>query len=176
MAENDAALLYKIIYEEPADATSLNPYVPPGLSVVIAGAMAKNRDERYSSASEFVEDIRSFQTLQSTMQSRPTASSSAVKRLSAESPEAMKKAEKRVRTKLRFYKHVAFFVVINLILLLVNLLTTPRYLWFIWPFMVFSVFLGLHALKLFLFHESSQLRERMLEDEIRKGSSGKSRF
>jgi len=170
MAENDAALLHKIIYDEPDDVTGLNPYVPAGLGVVVARAMAKNRGERYSSASDFARDIRSFQTLQPA-QPRPVTAG----KISAESPEAYKRAEKRVKAKLRFYKHLIFFLFVNSFLLLINLLTSTRHLWFKWPLLVFSVLLALHAIKLFVFHESSPIRERMLEEEIRRGSSGKNR-
>ena len=170
MAENDAALLHKIIYDEPDDVTGLNPYVPVGLGVVVARAMAKNRDERYSSAFDFARDIRSFQTLQPA-QPRPVTA----EKISANSPEAYKRAEKRVKAKLRFYKHLTFFVVVNSFLLLINLLTSTRFLWFKWPFFALAVPLAFHAIKLFVFHESSPIRERMLEEEIRRGSSGKNR-
>jgi len=171
MAENDAALLHKIIYDEPDDVTGLNPYVPAGLGVVVARAMAKNRDERYSSASDFARDIRSFQTLQPA-QPRPVTAG----KISANSPEAYQRAEKRVKARLRFYKHLTFFVVVNSFLLFINLLTSTRYLWFKWPFFALAVPLALHAIKLFVFHESSPIRERMLEEEIRRGSSGKNRY
>jgi len=170
MAENDAVLLHKIIYDEPDDATGLNPYVPAGLGVVVARAMAKNRDERYSSAFDFARDIRSFQTLQPA-QPRPVTAG----KISANSPEAYKRAEKRVKAKLRFYKHLTFFVVVNSFLLLINLLTSTRFLWFKWPFFALAVPLAFHAIKLCVFHESSPIRERMLEEEIRRGSSGKNR-
>ena len=150
--------------------TGLNPYVPVGLGVVVARAMAKNRDERYSSASDFARDIRSFQTLQPA-QPRPVTAG----KISANSPEAYKRAEKRVKAKLRFYKHLTFFVVVNSFLLLINLLTSTRFLWFKWPFFALAVPLAFHAIKLFVFHESSPIRERMLEEEIRRGSSGKNR-
>jgi serine/threonine protein kinase len=174
IAENDAALLHKIIYDELAKVTGLNPYVPPGLSVVIERAMAKNRDERYSRISEFLRDIRSFQTLHSSVRSRPAPAPPNIERLSADSPEVYKKAEKRVKAKMRFYKHVAFFTSFNLFLLMINLLTSASYLWFKWPLLAFSVPLAVHAIKLFVFHESSVVRERMIEEELRRESTKKS--
>jgi len=63
-AESDAALIHKIIYEEPTGVRGLNPDVPSGLSIVLARAMAKNKEDRYASISEFLGDIRDFKALE----------------------------------------------------------------------------------------------------------------
>jgi pimeloyl-ACP methyl ester carboxylesterase len=63
IVESDAALIYKIIYEEPPELTSIAPDMPPGLSAVVARAMAKDREERYASIAEFLEDIRNYESL-----------------------------------------------------------------------------------------------------------------
>ena len=167
IAENDAAMLYKIVYDDPAEVTTLNPYVPPGLSVVVNKAMAKNREDRYTSIPQFLQDIRSFQTLQ------PVEPPPATERISVKDPKVLKRVERRVRTKMRFYGHLGIFVGLNCLLLMINLLTSPRALWFIWPFIVLAVPLALHALKVFVFPDNSALRERLLEEEIRKETSRK---
>ena len=167
IAENDAAMLYKIVYDDPAEVTTLNPYVPPGLSVVVNKAMAKNREDRYTSIPQFLQDIRSFQTLQ------PVEPPPATERISVKDPKVLKRVERRVRTKMRFYRHLRIFVGLNCLLLMINLLTSPRVLWFIWPFIVLAVPLALHALKVFVFPDNSALRERLLEEEIRKETSRK---
>jgi serine/threonine protein kinase len=162
MAENDAALLHKIIYDEPDSATGINPYVPPGLSVVVAKAMAKDREERYQSMAEFIQDIRSFQTLQT------APPSYSLKKISDENPQAYKRAEKRVKAKMKFYKHLSFYIFINSLLLLINLLTSIKTLWFIWPLMVFTVPLGFHAFKIFVLPDHHLMRERLMETELKK--------
>ncbi|RJP64527.1 MAG: hypothetical protein C4532_19045 [Candidatus Abyssobacteria bacterium SURF_17] len=58
---NPASLIYKIISDEPADVKSLRPEVPPELSAVVARAMAKDKEDRYSNIAEFLEDLRNFQ-------------------------------------------------------------------------------------------------------------------
>ncbi|UCD56180.1 MAG: serine/threonine protein kinase, partial [Candidatus Hydrogenedentota bacterium] len=63
-APSNAALVHKIIYEEPPELTSLAPVVPPGLSVVVSRAMAKNKEERYANISEFLGDIRNYESLE----------------------------------------------------------------------------------------------------------------
>ena len=60
---SDAALVHKIIYEAPPELTSLAPDTPPGLSAVVAHAMAKDKEERYASVSEFLEDLRDYEFL-----------------------------------------------------------------------------------------------------------------
>jgi tRNA A-37 threonylcarbamoyl transferase component Bud32 len=64
VAANDSALLHKIIYEEPLDVISLNPEVPTGLAIVLSRAMAKDKDRRYESVTEFLKDILNFENLE----------------------------------------------------------------------------------------------------------------
>jgi len=72
-AESDAALIYKIIYEEPTGVRGLYPDVPPGLSIVLTRAMAKKKEDRYASISEFLVDLRSFETLKRETRPMPMA-------------------------------------------------------------------------------------------------------
>jgi serine/threonine protein kinase len=46
-------LCYKICHTEPIAATALNPELPPALDAVLARALAKPRDVRFSNAAEF---------------------------------------------------------------------------------------------------------------------------
>jgi tetratricopeptide (TPR) repeat protein/predicted Ser/Thr protein kinase len=62
-AANESALIHKIIYEEPLDVMNLNPEIPPGLAIVLSRAIAKDKDRRYDSVSEFLRDILNFKTL-----------------------------------------------------------------------------------------------------------------
>ena len=62
-AESDVALIHKIVYEEPPEPRNLNPDVPPGLSIVLTRSIAKKKEDRYVSISEFLVDLRSFETL-----------------------------------------------------------------------------------------------------------------
>jgi serine/threonine-protein kinase len=165
MAENDAALLHKIIYDEPDSATGINPYVPPGLSIVVAKALAKDREERYQSTTEFIQDIRSFETLQSA----PLPFS--LKKISDENPKAYKRAEKKVRAKMKFYKHLQFYIFTNGLLLLINLVFSPEALWFFYPLMVFTVPLSFHAFKVYVLPDRHLLKERLMETELRKETS-----
>jgi len=48
-----------------------------------------------------------------------------------------------------FYLHAMVFVVINIFIMLVNLITSPDYLWFLWALLGWGLGLALHALSTF---------------------------
>jgi serine/threonine protein kinase/Tfp pilus assembly protein PilF len=63
VATNPASLIHKIVHDEPEEVAQITPRVPPGLSTVVVRALAKDREERYASVSEFLDDIRNYQTV-----------------------------------------------------------------------------------------------------------------
>jgi hypothetical protein len=58
-------------------------------------------------------------------------------------------AKKRVSEIRGFYQHLAAYVVVNAALVLINLLTSPRDLWFMWPLLGWGIGVALHALSVF---------------------------
>ena len=54
------AIAYKHVREQPSTPSSANPEVPRGLDSITMKALAKNPDNRYSSASEMDEDLQRF--------------------------------------------------------------------------------------------------------------------
>jgi uncharacterized oligopeptide transporter (OPT) family protein len=85
-----------------------------------------------------------------------------------ENPEAYQTAKKRVEAKLGFYIHLAAYVVINILLIIINLSTSPQYLWFKWPLIGWGVGIFFHALGVFVFSGGSVLKEWMIEKEMKK--------
>jgi serine/threonine protein kinase len=62
IAENDAALMFKIVSSECAALHLQNPALPPRTSAAIQKALAKNAAERFATCGEFVEQLtNSFQ-------------------------------------------------------------------------------------------------------------------
>jgi serine/threonine protein kinase len=181
LAGNDVAIVHKIIYEEPVSITNINPYVPPGLNAVVIRAMTKNKEDRYASIEEFLRDIRNFETLKPVPPTpaeaepypalKPPTPTPAGAEIYPRDKKAYERAEKRVRAKFRFYKHLALYAGVNFLLLIINLLTSARTPWFIWPLLAWGVPLFFHALKVFVFAKISSLKEQMLEEELRKESS-----
>lgn len=78
------------------------------------------------------------------------------------------KAEKRVEAKLEFYKHLAIYIVVNILLIVINLMTSPDYYWFKWPLLGWGIGIVIHALKVIAFSKVSSLKARMIEKEIQK--------
>ncbi|UCD57962.1 MAG: protein kinase, partial [Candidatus Hydrogenedentota bacterium] len=64
VADSAPVLIHKIAYEEPTDVRSLNPDVPTELSITVSRAMAKKKEDRYASISEFLRDIGCFENLE----------------------------------------------------------------------------------------------------------------
>ena len=57
-APNEAALIHKIISEEPTEAKKINPNISDDLSAIVFHAMSKDRDDRYAGISEFLKELR----------------------------------------------------------------------------------------------------------------------
>ena len=85
-----------------------------------------------------------------------------------ESQEAYQKAKKRVEAKIGFYIHLAVYVGVNILLILINFLTSSQYLWFKWPLIGWGVGVFFHALGVFVFPGGSAIKERMVQKEMKK--------
>jgi len=55
---NSTTIMYKVLHEEPLAPSLLNVALPAAFDAVVKKAMAKNPDERYQSADEFAQAIR----------------------------------------------------------------------------------------------------------------------
>jgi len=58
-ANSDAALLHKIIYEDPIELRNFEPEPPEDLSCIVLRAMAKDKEDRYGAVSQLLEDLLS---------------------------------------------------------------------------------------------------------------------
>ena len=58
-------------------------------------------------------------------------------------------AKKRVEALKGFYTHLTVYVLVNLLLFTVDVLTSPDSLWFYWPLMGWGIAVALHALRVF---------------------------
>lgn len=59
------------------------------------------------------------------------------------------KAKKRVEEIKGFYGNLLAYIVVNVFLLIINLVTSPEYLWFFWPMLGWGVGVFLHGMKVF---------------------------
>jgi len=59
--EHEAALLYQIVHEKPAPVTSIHPEVPQVITQIVDRALSKDRDARYASAADLLDDLKAIQ-------------------------------------------------------------------------------------------------------------------
>lgn len=82
-----------------------------------------------------------------------------------------KQARKRVDSKLRFNKHFQIYIVVNVVLAVINLLTSPGYLWFLWVLGGWGIAIALDGWRIHGPQGDPGKRERMIEEEMRRTSS-----
>jgi 2TM domain len=85
------------------------------------------------------------------------------------------RAQKRVEEIKGFYGHLASFVLVNLFLLILNLMTSPGYLWFFWPLMGWGIGLFFHGLKVFNYSPffNKEWEERKIKEFMDKETQNK---
>ena len=85
------------------------------------------------------------------------------------------KARKRVEEIKGFYGNLIAYIVVNIGLMVLNLLTSPGYLWFFWPMLGWGIGVLFHGMKVFDFMpffgkdwEEKKIKEFMKEEEKQK--------
>jgi hypothetical protein len=86
-------------------------------------------------------------------------------------------AKKRVDEIKGFYGNLVSYIVVNMGLLALNLLTSPNHLWFYWPMLGWGIGVIIHGMKVFNFMpflgkdwEERKIKEFMEKDNERKNS------
>ena len=77
-------------------------------------------------------------------------------------------AKKRVEEIKGFYFHLISYIVVNAALVVINLLTSPEYLWFIWPIIGWGVGLLIHAFTVFGNVMGKAWEERKIKEILEK--------
>jgi membrane protein YdbS with pleckstrin-like domain len=80
-----------------------------------------------------------------------------------------KKAEQRVESKIRFYKHLSIYIIVNILLLAINYFTSPGTWWFYWVSIIWGIFVVIEFIKVILFpKKGSEWKEKEIEKELKK--------
>lgn len=58
-------------------------------------------------------------------------------------------AQKKVKEIRAFYEHLTVFIIVSITLVVINLMTSPEYLWFIWCMLGWGIGVVIHGLKAF---------------------------
>jgi hypothetical protein len=61
----------------------------------------------------------------------------------------LQRAKKRVAALRGFYIHLSVYVIVNLFLFLLNIITSPDVLWFYWPLLGWGIAIVVHGLSVF---------------------------
>lgn len=93
------------------------------------------------------------------------------------SDERYNKAKKRVEELKKFYSNLVTYIVINIVLIIINLVTNPGSLWFYWVTIFWGIAILLHASRVFIFKgkflgeewEEKKIKEIIEREEKFKG-------
>lgn len=94
-------------------------------------------------------------------------------------PDVYKKARERVQELRAFYTHLITYIIVNIGLAIINLLTNPDELWFYWVTIFWGIGLLFHAVSVFIFGGRFLGREweerkvqQLVEKEEKKRKAG----
>ncbi len=82
--------------------------------------------------------------------------------------EILRKARRRVAARLALYVHLMAYVAINILLIIINVVVSWGNFWCKWPVLGWGIVLALHALVVWLLPKGSVLRDRMIQEEMRR--------
>ena len=82
--------------------------------------------------------------------------------------EARQRVQKKAKVKVEFRIHLIIYIAVITLLAIINLLITPGYIWFKWPLLGWSIAVIIHALSVFNGSTNSNIKERMIEEEMKK--------
>jgi fatty acid desaturase len=82
--------------------------------------------------------------------------------------EIYQKARRRVEEKKGFISHLAVYIVVNVVLVLIWAFTGAGYPWFVWPLGGWGVGLVFHFLGVFLFSKETGWEKNEVEKEAEK--------
>jgi hypothetical protein len=82
------------------------------------------------------------------------------------SDERMEKARKRAKEKMDFFRHLATYVIVMVVLVIINNVTSPGYQWWLWPLLGWGIAIVSHFLKVFV--TGNRLEKKLVDREIEK--------
>ncbi len=83
-------------------------------------------------------------------------------------------AHERAQAKYGFYKHLAVYFAVNLMLVLINLVTDRSTFWSVWPMLGWGVAIVIHAARVFVFDtREAEIVDRLAERERRRDAEGR---
>ncbi len=78
----------------------------------------------------------------------------------------LESARARAEAKYKFFVHVAVFLAVMLLLVIIDMLTSPGVIWFIWPLVGWGLAVVLHGAKVYLLADRNAIIDAMTEREL----------
>lgn len=75
-------------------------------------------------------------------------------------------ARARAEAKYAFFVHAVVYAAVMLLLLTINLITSPGTLWFIWPLLGWGLAVTLHGARVFLLTDKNAIVDALTEREL----------
>ena len=89
-----------------------------------------------------------------------------------EQDEKLKRAKNKVQELKGFYSHLITYLVVNVVMIIINLVTNPNHLWFYWVTVFWGIGIIFHATSVFGKHrvlgddwEEKKIKEYMDKDK-----------
>ena len=85
------------------------------------------------------------------------------------------KARRRATAKYRFFVHAAVYTAVMALLVIIDLVTSPGDIWFVWPLVGWGLALGLHGLRAFHLADGNDIVDALTERELRRSGESTSK-
>ena len=76
-------------------------------------------------------------------------------------------ARRRAEAKYNFFAHAAVYAAVMVLLVLINVLTLPGTIWFIWPLIGWGFAVALHGVRVYLLADRTVVLDALTERELR---------
>lgn len=85
-----------------------------------------------------------------------------------ENNSSYERAKKRVEGKIGFITHLVIYLVVIVLLIVINFMTSSGTFWVIWPMMGWGLAVIIHGLRAYVFSGRSMITEKMIQEEMEK--------
>ena len=86
--------------------------------------------------------------------------------------DAYTKARQRAEAKYGFFVHAAVYAAVMALLVVINLVTSPGTVWFIWPLLGWGFAVALHGMRVYLLADRNEIVDVLTESELRQSGVG----
>lgn len=76
------------------------------------------------------------------------------------------RARRRAKAKYGFFVHAVVYAAVMLLLVVVNVVTSPGNIWFIWPLVGWGLAVALHGARAFLLSDGTEIIDALTEREL----------